>query len=90
MNTFFKIKDMASRLNKACFTKDQYIIITGIDYSDEEMFSYTSGDFFGVIALLSEYIERLEKNNTLGLTKYDFLDMLRKSFEEDDEYDTTS
>ena len=90
MDTFEKIKDLASQLSKDCFTKDQYIIITGCDCSIDRMFAYTSGDFFGVIALITEYIERLEKNNPLGISKYDFLAMIKKSMEEDDKYDQTS
>lgn len=84
MDTFMQIKELASKLTRDCFTKDQYIIITGIDCNTDKMFAYTSGDFFGVIATLTEYIERVAGNNPLGLTKFQLLDMIRKSLEEDD------
>lgn len=84
MDIFMQIKDLASKLKMDLFNRDQYIIITGMDESSNKMFSYTSGDFFGVLALLSEYIEKLDGNNPLGITKYDILDMIRKAYEEDE------
>ena len=90
MDTFMQIKEMASKLTRDCFTKEQALIIIGADIDTGNMFCSTQGDFFSILSVLVEYIERLEKNNPLGLTKYYFLDMLRKSFEEDDKYDTTS
>lgn len=84
MDIFFQIKDLASKLKMDLFKKDQYIIITGMDVSSNKMFSYTSGDFFGVLALLSEYIEKLDRNNPLGITKYEILDMIMKAYEEDE------
>ena len=66
------------------YQKDQYIIITGVDCSTDKMFSYTSGDFFGVIATLAAYIERLDKDNPLGISKFDLLAMIRKSLEDDE------
>ena len=89
MDTFMQIKELASKLTRDCFTKDQYIIITGVDCSTDKMFSYTSGDFFGIIATLTEYIERMAKNNPLGISKFDQLVMIRKSLE-DNEDDKTS
>lgn len=89
MDTFMQIKELASKLTRDCFTKDQYIIITGVDCSTDKMFSYTNGDFLGIIATLAEYIERLDKINPLGISKFDLLAMIRKSWE-DDEYDKTS
>lgn len=87
MDTFMQIKELASKLSRDCFTEDQYIIITGVDCSTNKMFAYTSGDFFGIIATLANYIQRLEKNNPLGITKFQLLGMIRKSFEEDDRID---
>ena len=84
MDTFMKIKEMTSKLTRDCFTKEQYIIITGVDCSTDKMFAYTSGDFFGVIATLAAYIERLDQSNPLGLSKFDLLDMIRKSLEDDE------
>ena len=89
MDAFMKIKEMASKLREDCFTKDQYIIIAGVDCSCDKMFAYTSGDFFGIIATLAAYIERLEDNNPLGITKFQLLNMIRASYEED-EHDKTS
>lgn len=89
MDTFMQIKELASKLTRDCFTKDQYIIITGVDCSTDKMFAYTSGDFFGVIATLAAYIERLGGDNPIGISKFDLLAMIRKSLEED-EHDTTS
>ena len=80
-----QIKDLASKLKMDLFNRDQYLIITGMDESCNKMFSYTSGDFFGVLALLSEYIEKLDGNNPLGITKYEILDMIRKAYEEDEQ-----
>lgn len=89
MDTFMQIKELASKLSRDCFTKDQYIIITGVDCSTDKMFSYTSGDFFGVIATLASYIERLGGDNPIGISKFDLLAMIRKSLEEDED-DKTS
>lgn len=84
MDTFMQIKELASKLTRDCFTKDQYIIITGVDCSTDKMFSYSSGDFFGIIATLAAYIERLDQNNPLGISKFDLLAMIRKSLEDDE------
>lgn len=89
MDTFMQIKDLSSMLSRDYFTEEQYIIIIGVDCNVDRMFCYTNGDFFGIIAVLAEYIERLEKNNPLGVSKYDMLNMIRASYEED-EHDKTS
>ena len=90
METFMKIKEMTTHLTMDCFTNEQALIIMGVDISNENIFFSTQGNFLFVLSLLSEYIEKLEKNNPLELSKYDLLDMIKKSMEEDDKYDTTT
>ena len=90
MDTFMQIKDLASKLSAKCFNNEQVILITGYDMTDGKMFSYTSGNFFSVIGLLSEYIERLGKDNPIRLSKFELLDMIRTSYDEGDEYDKTT
>jgi len=84
METFMKIKEMATHLTRDCFTDEQALIIMGADISNENMFFSTQGNFLFVLSLLSEYIEKIEKNNPLELSKYDLLDMIKKSIEEGD------
>lgn len=84
MDTFMQIKELASKLTRDCFTKEQVLIITGADLDNGNMFCSTEGNFFYVVNLLTEYIEKLENNNSLGMTKYDILDIIRKTYEEDE------
>lgn len=90
MDTFKQIKEMATKLSRDCFTKEQALIIMGVDINNRNMFFSSQGNFIFVLSLLSEYIEKLEKNNPLGLSKYDLFDMIKESIEEDDKYDQTS
>ena len=85
MDTFMQIKELASKLSRDCFTKEQALIITGSDINNGTMFCSTEGNLLYVLNLLTEYIEKLENNNPLGMTKYDILDIIRKTYEEEDE-----
>ena len=90
MDTFTKIKEMATKLKMDYFTRDQAVIIIGCDLKNENAFFSSQGNFLFILSLLSDYIEKLEKNNPLELSKYDLLDMIKKTIEEDDKYDQTS
>lgn len=80
MDTFMQIKEMATKLSRDCFTKEQALLIMGSDINNGIIFFTTQGNILFVITLLAEYIEKLEKNNHLEMSKYDILELIRNSF----------
>jgi len=84
MDTFMKIKEMASKVTKECFTKDQCIIIIGGERGTDNIFGFTSGDFCGIMATLAIYIERLSEDTPMGISKFDILNIIRALYAEDE------